>query len=190
MPQDNTIERLSQASVGARRRGRPPGSKNRPKAVISIESVKAFRDKVGPYLSPEDSTYLVEVLTGTKDPELQKDMDIFLALQFKALLPQLAEEIKSGNLTREATSRSSIVKELLSLRFQMEKHGKDDAETNQMTFIQNIFNARGIDDDRLRILVSRPDGAARQLPSDLSGGVDRDEEPADDARAISGSLPE
>lgn len=183
-------KRGSIQSVGARRRGRPPGSKNRPKAVLAMATVRSFRDKVGPYLSPEDGDYLMAVLTGKREPELQKDMDIFLALQLKALLPLLAEEIDSGQLSKEGTARSSLVKELLALRFNMEKHDKGEKDANQYTFIQNIFQARGIDADRIAALVVGPDGGPRELPSGLPGDADRDEEPADEARAVSGEVPQ
>lgn len=184
-----SIERASVSSVGARKRGRPPGSRNKPKSLIlSQMALHNLREKIGPYLPSDDMEYLEQVLEGQDAPKLNRDLDIFLALQLKALLPQLAEEIKSGSLTREATQRSSTVKELLALRFQMEKQKDGDAKPNQLTFIQNIFESRGIDPQRMAELVNvtppdtdryaRPVG---ELPERVSGDDDRDEGPADEA---------
>lgn len=189
-----TIQRASVNSVGARKRGRPLGSKNKPKQLTVLNGL---RDKIGPYLPSDDMTYLEEVLNGTESPRLNRDLDIFLALQLKALLPQLAEEIKSGSLTREATQRSSTVKELLALRFQMEKQKDGDAKPNQLTFIQNIFESRGIDPGRMAQLVNitPPDadgyvGTARELPERVPGVDDGDEGSSDEAGALPDSLPE
>lgn len=190
MPATNValqIVKTAEATPEKRKRGRPPGSKSRPHAMLSRAAIAEFSKQVGPYLAPDDLSYLTKVLAGETDPLLNKDIDIFLALQFKALLPQLAEEIKSGQLTREATSRSSIVKELLALRFQMEKNEKGDENANQYTFIQNIFQSRGIDTGRLFELVSGT-GTAGELPSGLHGSADRDEGQADTAGAVSGEV--
>lgn len=185
--------RLS-AQQPARRRGRPPGSKNKPKTVISKDQLDKFRAKVGQYLPAVDLEYVTTILEGTSRPELSRDLDIFLALQLKALYPQLADEIEQGKLTREATQRSSIVKELLALRFQMEKQEKGDPVGNQYTFIQNVFDSR-LPPERLAALVGTgllgpglPEVPARQLPERLSGSVDDDEEGADEARAVSGEV--
>lgn len=144
----DAVIRLSMAQP-ARRRGRPPGSKNKPRSVISQAQLGEFKTKLGPYLPAGDMDYLVGILDGTDNAILERDLDIFLTLQLKALLPQLAKEIEGGTLTREVTQRSSTVKELLALRFQMQKVEKGDTSGNQFTFIQNIFNERGIDGNRL-----------------------------------------
>lgn len=157
----DAVIRLSQAQP-ARRRGRPPGAKNRPKAVISQAQLSEFRTKLGPYLPAADLDYLANVLEGSDKSVLERDLDIFLALQLKALLPQLAKEIEGATLTREATQRSSTVKELLALRFQMQKAEKDDQSGNQYTFIQNIFGERGIDTTRLAAYLGTAE--VRQLP--------------------------
>lgn len=183
------VERLSVASTGARRRGRPPGSKNKPKSVISLVEVKSLRAKLAPYLPTEDLTYLIGTLEGTESPTLQRDLDIFLALQLKAVLPALADEIKGGNLLKETTSRSSVVKELLALRFQMEKQDKGDERTNQYTFIQNVFNQRGLDSERLASFFPGPmEPATQDLPRLVSGTPDGDAGDADEARAVSGEV--
>lgn len=184
--------RLS-AQQPARRRGRPPGSKNKPKTVISQAQLDKFRAKVGQYLPADDLEYITTILEGTEKSELSRDIDIFLALQLKALYPHLADEIEQGKLTREATQRSSTVKELLALRFQMEKQEKGDSSGNQYTFIQNIFDSR-LPPERLAALVGigigpgLPEVPPRQLPERLLGGADDDEEAADEARAVSGEV--
>jgi len=150
-----------------------------------------FRQKLGPYLPAADLDYLSSVLEGSDKAVLERDLDIFLALQLKALLPQLGKEIEGGNLTREATQRSATVKELLALRFQMQKAEKDDKSGNQYTFIQNIFESRGIDAARLAAYLGTPE--ARQLPVPnqprlLPRNPDDDIGQADDPRTVSGEV--
>jgi hypothetical protein len=194
-----TIIRAPQNSVGQKRRGRPPGSKNKPKdLILAQQALTDLRIKVGPYLPAEDMEYLERVLDGQDSPELKKDLDIFLALQLKALLPQLAEEIRTGGLTREATQRSSTVKELLALRFQMEKQKDGDAKPSHLTFIQNVFESRGLDPERMARLITistAPEpaghsGDPRQLPSGVSGEPDGDEGDADESGTVPDSVPE
>lgn len=179
-------QKLIRKSDGAIRRGRPPGSKNRPKPFTTAVAISSLKEKIGAFLPAEDMDYLVNILDGGDSPVLQKDLDIFLALQLKALLPQLAEEIKTGQLTREATQRSSTVKELLALRFQMEKQKDGDDKPNSYTFIQNIFESRGIDSDRVAALLARPvGGSSEEQPSPVARTLHGDEGRTDEAGAVS-----
>lgn len=180
-----------------RRRGRPPGSKTRPLAVISKMQREALEKKIGPYLPKDDMAYLANVLDGSEKPNLERDIDVFLALQLKALLPILADEIKTAQLSGEATRRSATVKELLALRVQREKNIKSEETPNALTFIQNVFETRGIDAERILKLVGPPaDGstgdsvASGAQASPVAGDVHDDEGPADSAGAVSGELPE
>jgi hypothetical protein len=152
--------------------------------------VKELKDSIGPYLPADDLAYLLNTLDGQEKPELSKDVDIFLALQLKALLPVLAKEISGGQLSREATSRSGTVKELLAIRFQMEKAKAGDDRTDQRTFIQNIFVSRGLDPARIAALVGRPDEPHRDVPLSLPRSIDGDEQAPDSARVVSDQLPE
>jgi hypothetical protein len=182
---DETIVSKTQGQLT---RGRPTGSRNKPK--LDTQQLNELKDKVGRFLPQADWNYLAGVLEGTDKPILEKDLDIFLTLQLKALLPQLAQEIEGGQLTKEATQRSSTIKELLALRFQMEKHEKGEDTPNAVTFIQNVFQARGIDQSRLAALtggVGSPiEGVARPLPRT----ADADEGRADEVGAIPSQLPE
>ena len=176
------LQRMSQAGVGARTRGRPPGSKNKPKSIISLTEVKSLKAKLLPFLQADDLSYLIGTLEGTESPTLQRDLDIFLSLQLKAILPALADEIKSGELAKETTSRSSVVKELLALRFQMEKQGNNDERTNQYTFIKNVFQARGLDSERVAsFFPSRLEQPLEGQPRLVSGTIDGDSWSADEA---------
>jgi hypothetical protein len=173
---------------GIIRRGRPKGAVNKPK--IDAEKLTELKDKVGQFLPQADWNYLSKVLEGTEKPVLEKDIDIFLSLQLKALLPHLAQEIEGGQLTREATQRSSTVKELLALRFQMEKHEKGDDVPNAVTFIQNVFESRGIDPARLAALSAGFGGPIEGVARPVPRTVDADEGGADEAGTLSDQLPE
>lgn len=168
---------------GARRRGRPPGSKNKPKLnPVDPETEKSLRDTLGSYLPADDLTYLLGTLEGKINPELSKDVDIFLALQLKALLPILAEEIQNKQLSREATSRSGTVKELLAIRLQMEKMKAGTDGDSAGTFIQNVFLSRGIDPARLAVLTGT---ATEVVPKRISGSTDGDEQESDEVGGLS-----
>lgn len=162
---------------GAAKRGRPKGRK-----TIKPDMMN-FLDRVGDIVGADDLAYLKGVLGGTDKAKLERDIDIFLAIQLKALLPVLAEEVKSGEMTREATQRSSVVKELLTLRFQMEKAKSNDDTPIGNTYIQNLIVSRGIDPERLALLAG---GIAGLLP----GVVDGNATAADEARDVSGQLPQ
>lgn len=181
----SNIERASTSNPLKSRRGRPLGSKNKPKTVVVAESLEK---KIGPYLPKDDLNYLLGTLEGKTTPELAKDIDLFLALQLKALLPVLADEIKSGQLSREATSRSGTVKELLAIRFQMEKAKNGESGTDQRTFIQNIFLSRGLDGPAIAALIGSGE-PPRQLPEPLPKRVDGDEQEADSSGSVPDELP-
>lgn len=181
-------KRTSTSSVGAVNRGRPKGARTKPKS--ETVSVTVLKDKLAPFLSRDDWNYLASVLAGEEKPVLEKDIDIFLSLQLKALLPQLADEISGGELTREATQRSSTVKELLALRFQMEKHEKGDDVPNAVTFIQNVFESRGIDPTRLATLAGAAGSTLEGVAVAIPGTPDGDEGSPDEAGAVSDSVPE
>lgn len=192
MPDYQTL--TSGNPLGQRKRGRPPGSKNKPKTVISVAALKELTEKIGPYVPKDDMEYLSGILEGTVKPDLERDIDVLLALQLKALLPQLAEEIRSGQLSREATQRSSTIKELLALRVQREKRATPDEQPNTVAFIQNVFNARDFDASHLANLLGvGPEGAGMgtgELPRLVAGDVYRDEGLADEAGAVPDEVPE
>lgn len=164
---------VSQQTQGARknpmrasRYGRPLGRKN------LKPSMNKFLESVEGVIGEEDINYLKDVLVAGEKPILEKDIDIFLSVQLKALLPVLAREVEEGQLSKEASQRSSVVKELLSLRFNMEKAKGNDDGQNPTTYIQQIFIDRGIDPGRLALL-------AGNKSSGLLGGPDQDEATAD-----------
>jgi hypothetical protein len=179
MPDDDIIRR---PQLNQRRRGRPPGSRNKPK--VDKEVADQLKDTIGPYLPKEDLDYLLQSLAGTVDRELDQDLLILLSLQLKALLPVLAEEIREGKLSREATQRSSTVKELLALWLAKQKQEKGDDGTGN-TFIQNILISRNIDPEQIaRLVGAGPDdiieGQSRLLP----GSLDLDAERPDEVGAV------
>jgi hypothetical protein len=182
---DETIVSKTQGQI---RRGRPSGARNKPK--LDTQQLNELKDKVGRFLPQADWNYLAGVLEGTDKPVLEKDLDIFLTLQLKALLPQLAQEIEGGQLTKEATQRSSTIKELLALRFQMEKHEKGEDTPNAVTFIQNVFESRGIDQARLATLAGGFGGSIEGVARALPGTADADEGGADETGALPDQLPE
>jgi hypothetical protein len=150
----------------ASRYGRPIGRKNlKPSMTKFLESIDGV-------VGQDDANYLKDVLVGGARPILEKDIDIFLSVQLKALLPVLAREVEEGQLSKEASQRSSVVKELLTLRFNMEKAKGNDDGQNPTTYIQNIFISRGIDPGRLALL-------AGNEPRRLLGDVDPDQAEAD-----------
>lgn len=163
--------------MGAARYGRPRGRRN------LKPSMQKFLDSVEGVVGPEDREYLTKVLGGTEKPILERDIDIFLSVQLKALLPVLAQEVEEGRLSKEASQRSSVVKELLTLRFQMEKAKGNDEQQNPTTYIQQIFISRGIDPGRLALL-------AGDKPVSVSGNADAYEAEADEAGNISGQFPQ
>ena len=188
-------ETLNDILPPGKKRGRPKGSRNRTDTdrAKAKGSIREMKKKIGQFLPKEDREYLFGVLEGKESPDLRRDLDIFLAMQLKALLPILSDEISTAELTREGTQRSSTVKELLALRFQMEKHEKgDDTESQYNIFIQNAFDQRGLDPGRVAALIGAGNdaGAAQAVPVVVPGVDDPDEGGTDETGVVSGELPE
>jgi hypothetical protein len=182
----------AEAAKNTRGRGRPPGARNKLK-TITPSKLKEFQERLGEYIPPEDLGYFIEVLKGERKSELFRDLDILLAMEFKALLPQLAAEIDTRELSREATQRSSTIKELLALKLQLEKAGRADEGPDATSLIQRIISDRSSsgDEGRLAALLG-----IRVIPSDpqppglLSGILHNNQGEADSSGTISDQLPE
>jgi hypothetical protein len=114
-------------------------------------------------------------------------------MEFKALLPQLAAEIDNKELSREATQRSSTIKELLALKLQLEKAGKADEGPDATLLIQRIISDRSSTGSEIRLakLLGVGLGPDDKEPSGLLSGILHDyQRQANGTGTVSDQLPE
>lgn len=179
--------KLDEHTSGTTRRGRPPGIKRRT-SIISDEDIQAYKNKVSKVVSSEELDYLLNVLEGKESSTLDKDLDIILNLNMKALVPILAQEAADGKLTSEGTRRVSAVKEMLNLKLQLSKAGKAE-EVDKNDIIRQILNQREASPEHLAELIGvRTPSVDKVESSVLSGNVHADSGQTDEVRALSNQL--
>jgi len=188
-PEGYQREAFEPIGPSGRKGGRPLGSRNKPKNLI--QEVKSLRETLGPHISPDDLNYLLNYVEGKGTGDLERDIDIFLGLQLKALLPIIANEISTKQLSAEATRRSGTVKEILAIRVAMSKADKNGQQPTQQVLIQNFINER-LDSGRLAQLLGSAGAtmAPDQLPVVVSGNSYDVARVTDEAGAVPDQLPE
>ena len=133
--------------AGAKRRGRPPGSKTRPKSSIPTALVEQVLEKFNGVIPPEHFEYLKSVIKGGASVSIERELDILILLLGRNLHPALVAEMLGeeepdidpdtgeilGTKTkvtfrRDVTDRLKVLNSILTLRHQVEK-GKDEGRT-------------------------------------------------------------
>jgi hypothetical protein len=166
--------------VRERRRGRPPGSKNKPKGLVPADLaanvLTVMKDKV----SPEHYEYLRGVIQRGESISTMKELDVLITLVRASAMPYLALEampqpmkdadgapildddgqpvMEFRGLNRDATDRLKLLNSLLSLKDNIEKRQDAGAEDDGTPVIVKVFAKRGIDQERLRVLVGVESG--------------------------------
>ncbi len=168
-------------------RGRPPGSQNKSRSLVPKEVGQRLLQHMEEQLSPEQFDYLKGVVKDGKQIDTKNEIDILIALLARNLYPAIISEMLppeegglGGVLRKDVTDRLKIVQGLLNLRHQKDK--TDDPDSTKSDTILTITAKRGLNLDRLGILVGQqslsvervPDGTGRQpdeiraLPDTLS----------------------
>lgn len=188
---------------GAKRRGRPPGAKNKPKSMVPAALADELLVRLEGTLPAEHYEYLKAVVKKGDAVSTEKELDILIVLLGRNLHPALIEETNnvkprtphgdeegedgddSQGITvfrKDVTERLKVLNSLLSLRHQMEK-SKDEQKDGKQPLIQIVADRNLLDGGRLGVLVGG-------VPGPVVGDTDGTGRPALPPRTVSSPLPE
>ncbi|HSE45301.1 MAG TPA: hypothetical protein VLA89_08215 [Gemmatimonadales bacterium] len=167
---------VSRGDKGNRGRGRPLGSKNKPKGLIPQPVAEDLLKALQPVLPPGQLTYLREVIKGS-GIDTKRELDTLILLLNRNLWPALVAEATpempddevedelepqphGGSLKRQhqtpvfrkdVTERLKVLNSLLSLRAQLDKREAEADDDTEQPLLR-IFADRSIS-DRVGVLV-------------------------------------
>jgi len=142
------------AGETAKQRGRPKGSKNKVKALMTNE----FHRKLKGERTPADYAYLENVVKNGARIDVLKEITIMFAVLGRNILPMMLEEMQADEETgdkyfrKDVTERLKVWQSLGNTIHQIEK-GSDEGTSDREKPILKVFENRGIDAGRLRILI-------------------------------------
>lgn len=183
-----------------RGRGRPVGSKNKPKALIPKEMANAILDKMQPLMEKPDHDYLKSVIRDGKAIAIDKELDFLILLLTRQMGPALIAEmegeqlpegiedsdastIKMPEFRKDVTERLKVLLSMMDLKMKNER-AKDSGTDNSNRPIAQIFLNRQLNGDRLRIAIEHQSGS-------VGGSVDgTDSGPADSIGEVSMAVSE
>lgn len=164
-------------------RGRPKGSKNKPKGLVPAELTEKMLPLLQKQLSPESFDYIEGVLKRGKPIETKRELDVMIAMLARNLMPAMVHEtlpVDEGGLgglqyRKDVTERLKILNSMLTLRRQIEKE-QDDSDKPANSVLVKLVGER-LDNARVGILVGIQPGA-------VAGDADRAGRQADTIRAV------
>jgi hypothetical protein len=186
-------------------RGRPIGSKNKPKSLIPSELANEMLVKLKPILPPEHYEYMRAVVKEGKVIAVERELDIIILLIGRQLWPAILTEMEGFDqpaagepanedeaalvddaakayFRKDVSERIKIWKDLVEVKLRNER-ARDEAADNSKKPILEIFARRGLDRERLRIGIEHVSG-------DMGGSPDGTGREADEARDVPVALSE
>lgn len=165
------------APESRKRRGRPAGSKNKPKALVPKELANEILLVMKDQLPPEHFEYMKGVIMRGEAISTKQELDILILLLNRNLAPALVSEMTNtvkdeatgkdlGPVMRkDVTERLKVLKSLLDLRHNIERREEktDDDENNPVLKLWASRNLQG----RVAILVN---GVTPDDPAAADGG--------------------
>jgi hypothetical protein len=188
----------------SRRRGRPFGSKNKPKSLVPLDVADKLLLPLRDQLPPEHYEYIRGVVKDGKAVSTKKELQTLILLLSRNLWGALVDEmrppqepdnlddalelVKEAGTTkpnqvfrRDVTERLKVLNSLLGLLYQVEKREEEKPDGREP--LLTVYGARGLDRSRVAVLVG-------VQPSPSAGDVDGTGWSPDEARNVSGELPE
>lgn len=179
--------------TAARRRGRPPGSRNKPKSLIPAELATDILGVMKERLPAEHYEYMRGVIQRGEAISTAKELDVLITLVRASVMPYLAMEalplpvIEDGEvqyddegnpkarfpgINRDATDRLKLLNSLLSLKDSIEKRKADEDDPDAQPLIVKLAGARGLlaDGGRLGLLIGAEPGRTPE-PTVVSGSL-------------------
>lgn len=198
----NKHEHLGVVQAERRKRGRPPGAKNKAKSILPAEIASEVLVAMKETLPPEQYEYVKGVIRDGKAISTEREVEIMMLMLARTLLPamvaetrppvndlppEIAAEIGAGpaipEFRKDVTERIKAFTALANLKLNIEKGRRSDEPDNSKKPILEIFARSGLDAGRIGILI----GA---IPDPVGAGYRAVGKQADSPRAISDQVPE
>lgn len=195
--------------AGSGKRGRPKGSKNKPKGILPTELANTILLEMKTMLPPEHYEYMRSVIRDGAAISTERERDTLILLLGRNLYPALVMEGMSSSSDEEeddffddpdsprSTAEQTVEKKLKmpvfrkdvterlkvlqSLLDQKEKSERASSEPKDKQIL-TIIGRSGVDADRVRVLIGYESGP-------VAGNPDSPEQPADGPRTVSGEVP-
>lgn len=165
--------------------GRPRGSKNKPKGIITSEVTEKMLPVLQKQLSPESYEYVKGVLKQGRPIETKRELDVMIAMLARNLIAALADETMNldAGFRKDLTERLKVINSMLTLRHQIEKNSDDGSKPGESVLVKVIGDRKLLDNGRLGVLVG-------VQPGGVAGTVDGTGRTPDRVGAVSDQLPE
>ena len=120
-----------------KRRGRPRGSKNKPKeSLVTKDRLEALYNRVQPYLNPEQKKYVQGVLEGTSQVDPLYEMQLLvrqMSLMFgEAAIAYWEQKRVDQNIAKFADSLRMGIKDLHEIEKEASEAAKKQQDTDDM----------------------------------------------------------
>lgn len=168
------------------KRGRPPGSKNRPKGLVPSELTEKMLPTLQRQLSPESFEYIEGVLKKGKPIETKRELDVMIAMLARNLIAAITHEtdgLEQFGFRKDITERLKILNSMLTLRHQIDKASDDGNKPGEHTLLKLVGDRKLLDGRRFGVLVGDPTGG-------LAGDADGAGRETVRVGAVSGEIPE
>lgn len=162
--------------AGEKRRGRPPGAKNKPKSLMPVELAEQMLLTFEGVVPPEHFEYLKKVVKGGESVSTERELDILILLLGRNLHPALVQEMQGENelefdedgtvlgskkkvvFRRDVTERLKVLNSLIGLKHQVEK-SKADEKDGEQPLLKIVADRDLLAGGRLGILVGGVSGS-------------------------------
>lgn len=168
------------------KRGRPPGSKNKPKGIVPAEALDRMLPELKKQLSPESFDYIEGVLKKGKPIETKRELDVMIAMLARNLIAAITQEtmgLAEHGFRKDITERLKILNSMLTLRHQIDKASDDGNKPGESVLLKLVGDRKLLDGRRLGLLVG-------DATSGMAGDADGTGREAVRVGAVSGPIPE
>lgn len=185
---ESVAETAQRTTEGSRpgKRGRPKGSKNKPKGIVSTDVIENLLPELQQQLAPESYKYVEGVLKKGKPIETKRELDVMIAMLARNLMSALSQEtlgLSEHGFRKDITERLKILNSMLTLRHQIEKVSDAGDKPNESVLLKIVGDRHLLDGKRLGILVGDSTGP-------MAGDADGTGRLALDAGAVSDQVPQ
>lgn len=168
------------------KRGRPKGSRNKPKGLIPSELTEVMLPTLQKQLSPESFEYIEGVLKKGRPIETKRELDVMIAMLARNLIAAITHEtggLEQHGFRKDITERLKILNSMLTLRHQIDKASDDGNKPGESVLLKLVGDRKLLDGRRLGVLVGDATGS-------LVGDADGPGREAVRVGAVSSPVPE
>ena len=178
---EGAIARGKGPETAARRRGRPQGSKNKPKSLIPADIAGQLLDVMKDRLPGEHYEYMKSVIVKGESIATEREVDALITLVRGSLMPYLAMEAmplpvlddegepvlgEDGQpksyfpgINRDVTDRLKLLNSLLGLKDSIEKRKEGEDDDGKEHVLLKLVASKSLDPGRLAFLAGIQPGS-------------------------------